>query len=309
MFGRKTPPGEKAGSSSSSSLAGILFAPFFNRSRMLTEETILVHNNYIHSNLHKGTMLESRYKELESYTGELNKGETESTCSSLSIDSRRRYNFALDDCDDSQQNDRSLIPQAIHLPAISVEACDEHSSGFPLPPVNVDAGEDTGRDPCAPDCETRWVYYQLPSSQRDVSAQATIGSLLMSSASTPKDENYGDAKSSTVVSQVDADRELLGNRPKRVPRHDASVTSISVSSIVGFSSMVTAPTATSWSVSESASLQQYRKSLDAKRRAGRFQAAKKELKDMLERVSSPIRRLAKVETDRVHLNRAIGSLT
>ena len=311
MFGRSTPPGDGS-SPSPPSTRGLFIAPFRNRSRVLTEETVLVRN--IPSGAIDTTMQTPIEDALRERMAHLDL-ETESVCSSLSEDSRKRFNSGVDNENkhaSASPPSEIVVPSRISAPQLELPfSRGESYDTFPrlsiarvwtgLPSPKVDR-------PTAPKSETKCIGVPF----RTIPPETLTSTIKRPSGDERESHNSG-ADSVTPSEARMADLALLGDRPQRLHRRTQSAAAYSVGSLVGQSSLVTAPTASSscWSTSETslqnAHVRRSKRSVRRRRRA--TAAVKEDLKLVFGRVATPIRRLTKTDNNAAALKRADGCLT
>jgi hypothetical protein len=315
LFGRATSRGSDGDHSSSSSptssqnqLEGLFIAPFRNRARMLTEETVLVHN--LMHRINHDNVLDPVLTDEATVMGHLSLGDEESsTISSLSNDSRRRYGLGDNDNEAVAQ---TLPPREIHITfdtalAPPVEQFPQTKPTSRIPPVWTGLSSPLQPRPKAPRhaaLNTRHLSpFSLTPPLTPQSPKRRSFNLPASITENSASQSITDSKApSTTLTWTSSDIAILGDRPKRTHRRVLSG-AYSVGTLVGQSSLITDPTTTCCSSSLSLS--------ESSRQHGRRRAAgvKDELKFMLSRVTSPILRLAKTDTNKPQLNRAKGCLT
>jgi len=291
-------------SSSPQSPRGYHILPFLVRSRLLTEETVLVRNA-------NSTMAQDNpFKSMDSEDqASIEEG---SEVSSLSDDSRRRLTFNWNGSD--QEPRMSLPPQEITITKVDdyqdvpqwLRDNDSDAVLSPSPTPSLSPIQTPVSSPVIPRPTLR-KYRSVPV-QPTIREEPSRRSLQWDSSSAiPETKTLDD-----TLTTNDSNDSILGNRPRRqLPR--GSSTTYSVGSIVGQSSFVTSPTATSSSLSETtASFQQQqraRQRTDVSASSRRGNPVKEEIKYMWGRVATPIRRLTKTE-QKVDLNRSkTGTLT
>jgi hypothetical protein len=336
----------REGSSPPSPTSPVFFAPFRNRNRMLTEETIFMHNKttYQYPNME---MTDANPFTDEDESDEDAQDDDRSAVSSMSNDSRRRMGPGSDETEP-----QGPPPKVIDIPVlITTEVPDwlkdtadwlkddtESSSSYamedsppPPPPPDLTPIFTGGKSP--PNVRPsmgrnhRSSLSPTPFSTPDmrklprptsISRNPTMGSTLTEGASII-------SKGSGTFVSAQEDVSILGNRPRRHHHRNPS-TGLSVGSLVGQSSFVTAPsvtqTATSTSFSDQSASwqhQQYaQRALDhlvaevttpaAMAMQTRRNPVKEDMKYIWGRVSTPIRRLTGTD-GKVILNRASGCLT
>jgi hypothetical protein len=320
LFGRVTSRGSDAEHCSSSSSptssqnqqsAGLFIAPFRNRARMLTEETVLVHNVMHRAN--HDNVLDRMISEEVTAMGKLSLEDDESsTVSSLSNDSHRRYGLGDNENEAVAQ---TLPPQEIHItfrttlpPPVKQFPQTKPTRIKPrsrIPPVWTGLSSPLLPRPKAPRNAASNTRQHSLFSATPQSAASKRRSFNLPSSITENSacQSISDSKApSTTPTWASSDVALLGDRPKRRHRRVLSG-AYSVGTLVGQSSLITDPTTIC--SSSSLSLSETSRQHNRRRAAG----VKNELKFMLGRVASPILRLTKTDTNKPELNRAKGCLT
>lgn len=292
---------EVASSSPSTSISGIFYAQFSMRNRTLTEDTVLAWN-------HKEDSTEVNEK--ATVNGNENDASVDeaSTISSVTDTSFRNRPKKRPNREDPSF---AFPPKEITvLFAKPFEETLTRRPNIPLPrpsPISTSVGSPRLRRPSAP---------------RSLTNNDSRLSLIPETPSIRSLGCHSEAESSI------ADSQLLGNRPKFYPRQTSQATAVSVGSFVGQScgfdpSIITAPE-TSCSSSEF-SMRRSLPSLNSGSLADSSRSPttrpqtriishtarrvmKKELKQMLNRVATPLRRLGKTE-ETTDLQRAKGFLT
>jgi hypothetical protein len=315
----------REGSSPPSPTSPILFAPFRNRSRMLTEETIWMQNgtSYQYPNMTDANPFTSR-DEMDDDAHD----DDRSAVSSLSNDSRRRMSPGWDSEGPPPTEIDVHILITTEVPDWLKETESSSSSATddpppPPPPPHLtpiwtggaspaDVRPTMGRNRSSP------MSHNLPTGRpTTVPRVLTFSKIHDSSTIVGGSSNL--SKGSVLSSQEDVS--LLGNRPRRRHHRHPSLT-VSVGSLVGQSSFVTAPSATATATSSSFSDQSWQHQLNAQRALDhlvgdvttsatirtRRNPVKEEIKYVWGRVSTPIRRLTGTD-ETVKLKRASGCLT
>jgi hypothetical protein len=330
----------REGSSPPSPTSPVFFAPFRNRSRIITEETIWMQNKttYQHPSMEMTDANPFTSQEAEC---EDEQDDDRSAVSSLSNDSRRRMGPGWDS---NETEPKGPPPNEIDISVlIKTEVPDwlkdteSRSSSAtdnpppPPPPPDLTPILTGGVSPTnirpSMGRNHRSNLNPTPFSTPDmrklprptsISRVLTMGSTITGGTST-----ISKGSGTFVSSQEDVS--ILGNRPRRHHHRNPS-TALSVGSVVGQSSFVTAPsaalTATSGSFSDQSQSFQHQKNaqrvLDhlvaevttptAMAMHNRRNPVKEDMKYIWGRVSIPIRRLAGTDGE-VILQRASGCLT
>jgi hypothetical protein len=262
--------------------------------------------------------------------------ETPSACSSISNVSRKFYSecnssglvnttATLDDATKQQEHDDFVIPLVIRVPnkpsrgdkaASTLQPPAPLWSAWPspLPEQSLPPKRESSRD-----LLSRLFPLTAPSSLE------SSFSILLVQDTTQLAPPTAEPKSS-FSREEDEPLALLGNRPMRYRKRAVSTAATySVGSIVGQSSLITTPlssSSSSWSAATSEStrnhatllatmqrLNHHHRLLGTKVKKRATDVIKEELKYMLGRVATPIRRLAQAETEKALLKRADGCLT
>lgn len=356
-FGRIMGPRGRTSSTSGeegSDSSGIFFITPLrgNRARMLTEETVFVQNGRMDAAEHAAeAMKELQIEDEEDESSqEVFKEGSFSTVSSLSVDSFRR--FATVNARDEQVSTPTL-PREISIPsivaAVAVAPKRDTSSNStsakgrnsipPPPPIWTSVNSPLLPRPRAPRHAAaaaaaaptflrkksplpRRPQFHVPppiAESKQSRDEESSSSITLLSANTPSL-----AAASTVSGCA-----LLGSRPKRIQHHRhhrVASGAYSVGSLVGQSSLVTAPTTTTSSsvsaASSSARTMVFLPTINHAKTATTSTAAvqqqqspkrkpvlRDELKYMLGRVATPIRRLTHTQEPKPDLRRAKGCLT
>lgn len=301
MFGgASSPVGE--GSSDASSPPGFqsFIASLRSRGRALTEEAVVGNHYNISQSLTTSAKMDESPIAVESMEADT---DTKSSCSSLSDDSRRCIlsKAARQEADDDEKAQQATNPpQAIFIPALPKFG--SASSRSYVPPAPVWTG-----------CSSPFVDRPPAPRQKRILCRDSFP-MIPRSPAVSKGGTLCDTGSNSQGMCSTKAPGLLGDRPKRMVRRAISATTtISVGSIVGQSSLVTTPTASSAQSWMSPSIETRslcsqeptrRKVLHRRLRG----VVKDEIKYMLGRVATPIRRLAKPE-EKADLKRADGCLT
>lgn len=342
----------REGSSPPSPTSPVFFAPFRNRSRMLTEETIWMQNKttYQHPNMEMTDT--NPFTSRDESDDDDEQYDDRSAVSSMSNDSRRRM---APGSDSDETEPKGPPPKEIDIPILITTVVPEWlkdtDSNYmdwlkdtdnnyistaedppPPPPPDLTPIRTGGASPAM----VRPTMHRnrstpspmvMPFSTPDVlklprpttvSRVTTMNSTITGGASTI-------SKSSGTFVSSQGDVSILGNRPRRIHHRNPS-TALSVGSIVGQSSFVTAPSAahTATSSSFSGQSQSWQHQQNAQRALDdlvadvtttatmamhtRRNPVKEDMKYIWGRVSTPIRRLAGTD-EIVILNRASGCLT
>jgi hypothetical protein len=327
----------REGASPPSPMSAVFFAPFRNRSRMLTEETIWMQNGTTYQYPNMDMTDANPFTSPEEGDADT-QDDDRSAVSSLSNDSRRRMSPGWES---DETEPKGPPPKEIDIPVlITTEVPDwlkddsslSSAADDPPPPPPPDltpiwtggaspanVRPTMGRNrssPCMPFSTPDMRKLPRPTTTRAL----TISTIQTSSTIAEGSSTIG---SDTFVSAQE-DVSILGNRPRRLHHRNPS-TALSVGSIVGQSSFVTAPSATPTGTSSSFSDQSWHQhQLNAQRAMDhlvsevttpaamamhtRRNPVKEDMKYIWGRVSTPMRRLTGTE-GKVELKRASGCLT
>ena len=301
--------------SDTNSSPGLFITPLRgNRARMMTEETVFVHNTSIDladvaAEAMRQVLLE------ESDHGEAN-DDNNSTVSSLSDESMHKLQ--------DETPTKRILPHVISIPtpATPLESIHTPKHCTPLPPpVWTGLHSPSLPRPRAPKHGNIATLSLTPKTPRKtihvppaIAENQITRSVSLSVSKDFTDESTKGTTSSHAKSYSSSELALLGNRPKRRHRRVASGAP-SVGSLVGQSSLKTAPTTGTLTSASSGndqstaflSLNSHGQEQNPKLRWKK--PVRDELKFMFGRVTTPIRRLANAQEQKPDLRRAKGCLT
>jgi hypothetical protein len=343
----------REGSSPPSPTSPVFFAPFRNRIRMLTEETIWMQNGttYQYPSCSTMEMTDANPFTSPEEGDEDEQDDDRSAVSSMSNDSRRRMGPGWDS---DETEPKGPPPNEINIPvSITTEVPDwlrdtEGSSDWLKETESSSSSADEDPPPPSPPDLTpiltggaspthiRPTMHRNRSSpmvipfsspdMRKLPRPTSISRVLTMGSTITGGTSIISKGSGTFISSPE-DVSILGNRPRRQHHHRNPSTALSVGSVVGQSSFVTAPSATLTATSGSFSDQQsqsWQHQQNAQRAVDHLVAdvttpaamamhtrrnpVKEDMKYIWGRVSTPIRRLTGTD-GKVILKRASGCLT
>ena len=324
-----------------------IFAPFRHRHRMLTEETVLMHNirtaaaaDYTASNMVLTDSNHNPFLQDETTAAVKEQEDDRSDVSSLSHDSRRRWG------QDENEPPKGQPPQEITILVPNTTAPewlqdDEDSSSSPPPPPPLElllvwtGGPSPGipRPTMGRNRSSPMVFASTSSStltRSSLQPSLRRGGTIGNNSSMSKNLESSTLSGSTIVGEASIlsleEMSFLGNPQRRCHRRKPSA-ALSIGSMVGVSSFVSVPTATPTATSSFSDCNNsWRHELQAheiletvhadptysnssiRHGSRKRNPVKEELKYVWGRVATPMRRLTGTKKT-VDLQRASGCLT